>query len=94
MVGVNVTQFKNPPILDVWRAQECKCFLCGKRLKGDAISRDHLRPRSSGRTLHLNAVATHYKCNAIKGSRRPTTEELERAREIYVRLGYPGWAIG
>lgn len=83
----------------LWHAQGGLCFYCKiamqprRRLNPNGefdkrATKDHVFPRgSSGRGLLNNIVLAHNECNNAKGSRQPTPDEIERAREMYASFG-------
>ncbi len=59
-------------------AQGGLCFLCGKPMGAQATD-EHLVPRAyGGADVTGNVVLAHRRCNALKGDRLPTPEEVER----------------
>lgn len=93
MVGVNKGMFTHIGIPQIAKAQQKKCFYCGKKLKRAAMTRDHLKPKCDGNSLTLNCVISCLCCNGKKGPRQPTHEEIIRARNIYQSIGCPVFAI-
>lgn len=78
----------DPPLVLLVAAQGGRCFYCGEAFsKKRKVSRDHLFPRAMGFDLSGNKVAAHVPCNAKKGDRMPTPEEVDRATAVYAMLG-------
>lgn len=68
----------------IWHiSKDHRCIFCGKSLKWDSSTVDHLKPHSrGGQTITLNAALAHLKCNAEYGdkSRNEQTQTARRAK--------------
>ncbi|MGI9491488.1 MAG: HNH endonuclease [Geminicoccaceae bacterium] len=73
-------------------AQNGKCFYCREPMlmdhkKGDmkkrTVSLDHVVPQMMGGKKPNNSVAAHRQCNADKGTRMPTEDELKRLVDLW-----------
>lgn len=59
-------------------AQGGRCFYCGETM-GAKSTFDHVIPQAFGGTDDPgNIVLAHRRCNALKGDRLPSAEEIER----------------
>lgn len=95
MVGVNFAFVHNPSDAALLKHQGGLCFYCRKPLKLAGATRDHLFPAMAGRgrTLGLNKVMACGECNATKGCRQPTPDEVAKARRIYRSFGLPAFGV-
>jgi 5-methylcytosine-specific restriction endonuclease McrA len=65
------------PLEEVYRRDRGVCHLCGRWVRFEDASRDHLRPRSlGGPTTWKNIKLAHKKCNSRRSS-RPVKEFQE-----------------
>jgi 5-methylcytosine-specific restriction endonuclease McrA len=55
----------------IWHiSKDHRCVFCGKSLKWDSFTVDHVKPHSrGGQTITLNAALAHLKCNAQYGDK-------------------------
>jgi len=62
-----------------------RCFYCGNNYPANFFNRDHLWPASKGGRIYAycNLVLSCFQCNAIKGDRLPTDDEMIRARNAW-----------
>jgi hypothetical protein len=85
-----------PQLARLWAAQGGCCFHCGRPMaatrRGGNFqarwSREHLYPKSTtGRDVRNNVVLAHRGCNAARGNREPTEDEIIRAGAIFAAIG-------
>jgi CRISPR/Cas system Type II protein with McrA/HNH and RuvC-like nuclease domain len=69
----------------VYKAQNERCFYCGKPIEGYLTS-DHLFPKSKGFSLKNNTVISCNRCNSGKNDRLPYSCEIFAAEVIYEKL--------
>jgi len=58
------------------------CFVCGKKIEDEDLSRDHVIPWSYLFSDDLwNLVYVHKSCNSVKSNKIPTQEEIDKLKK-------------
>lgn len=58
------------------------CFVCGKKIEGEDLSRDHVIPWSYLFSDDLwNLVYVHKSCNSVKSNEIPTQQEIDKLKK-------------
>ena len=67
--------------------EEHICFICGKQIPNDELSRDHVIPWSYMYSDDLwNLVYVHKGCNSSKSNATPTINEINKLKERNLKL--------
>ncbi len=89
----------DPPgvICALFAVQNGLCFHCDKPMiflrtegaqKALLATREHIYAAGNGKKgMHHNIVLAHARCNHDRGAKLPTDDQLQKAREIYSKLG-------
>lgn len=83
MVGKIIRQIQ---LYLLWNSNDKKCYICSQHVPFNAVTRDHVFPRSHGYPLARNAMPSHSHCNLEKGNRIPTRREIETACIAYENM--------
>ena len=63
------------------------CFICGKKIPSEELSRDHVIPWSYMYSDDLwNLVYVHKGCNSSKSNATPTIDEINKLKERNLKL--------
>ena len=82
--NVNLTDFDK--YLDL-ENKEHICFICGKSIENDELSRDHVIPWSYMYSDDLwNLVYVHSSCNSSKSNITPSKEQIEKLKARNLKL--------
>lgn len=88
-------------LLQLRKAQDGKCFHCLQPLtrrqlhpdNPNALTKDHVVPRSCGGENHMNIVVAHNHCNNKRGNTPLSEIDMRRARMIIAAVAAKrgGW---
>lgn len=77
-------KFRNKFLHRLYKAQDGTCYLCDKPFPYSKMTKEHVESRSKGgKNSQKNIVLACSPCNAKKGDRDPTPDELRKMRAIH-----------